>query len=181
MPLLSKLPPGPSFILRQLLSWEFVSFAAAIYSICIGNKALGLNLPPWVVVSCTILALPCIPLFHAQYQYWRDGRKAASLGARLVPTVPMRLPGGIDLVATLRKAFRTGYIGVHIHLHRAQRLTRILAGDGFVDWLAEGGQTVDMRTLWTTRVSLYSCTHYLKDRSVRCQIITTEPQYIKVI
>ena len=26
-------------------------------------------------------------------------------------------------------------------------------GDALVDWLAESGQTVDMRTLWTSRVS----------------------------
>jgi len=118
---LSNLPPGPSFILNQLLSWEFVPFTVTVYSICIGNEALGLSLPVWVVVSCSILALPCILVAHAQYQYWRDGRTAASLGARLAPTVPMRLPGGVDLIATWMKAFRTGYVGVHIYPHLVPR------------------------------------------------------------
>jgi len=106
-----KLPPGPSFILRQLLSWEFASYAASVYLACVGNEALGLNVPLWIVVSCSILALPGILIAHAQYQYWRDGKKAAFLGARLAPTVPMRLPGGIDLIITWMEAIRTGYIG----------------------------------------------------------------------
>ncbi|KAF9647903.1 cytochrome P450 [Thelephora ganbajun] len=146
MPPLHKLPPGPSFILGQLLSWEFTSFVASVCLVHAGNEALGLNVPAWVILSCSILALPCILFAHAQHQYWRDGRKAASLGARLAPTVPMRLPGGVDLIATWAKAFNTGYIG-----------------DALVDWLAGGGQTVDLRTLWTSR------------------IVTTEPQYIKMI
>ena len=29
-----------------------------------------------------------------------------------------------------------------------------IPGDIMVDWLAEGGQTVDMRTLWSSRVCL---------------------------
>ena len=29
-----------------------------------------------------------------------------------------------------------------------------IPGDIMVDWLAEGGQTIDMRTLWASRVGL---------------------------
>lgn len=94
---------------------EFILFAGSVYLVSIGNEALGLNVPVWAAVSCPILALPCILLAHAQYRYWKDGKKAASLGARLAPTVPMRLPGGIDLLAAWMEGFRTGYVGGHTY------------------------------------------------------------------
>ena len=112
-----KLPPGPSFILNQLFSWELASFATSVYLVRAGSEALGLNVPAWAIVSCSILALPCIFVAHAQYQYWRDGRKAASLGARLAPVIPRKLPGGIDLITVWMKAFRTDYIGVYAYSH----------------------------------------------------------------
>ena len=118
---LLKLPPGPSFVLKQLLSWEFVSFAAPVYLLCAGSEALGLNVPVSVIVSSSILAAPCIIVARAQYQYWRDGRKATSLGARLAPTIPMTLPGGVDLIVTWMKAIRTGYVGVCIYPHPVPR------------------------------------------------------------
>ena len=118
---LLKLPPGPSFILSQLFSREFTSFAVSVYLVCVGNRALGLNISVWAIIACSILALPCILLARAQHQYWRDGRKAASLGARLAPTIPVRLPGGIDLIATWMKAFRTGYVGEYIYPHIVPR------------------------------------------------------------
>ena len=116
-----RLPPGPAFILRQLFSWEFVSYAASVYLVRVGNEALGLGVPGWGILSCSILAPPCIFLVHAQYRYWRDGRKATSLGARLVPTVPTRFPGGIDLITTWVEAFRTGYIGEYTYPHIVPR------------------------------------------------------------
>ena len=73
---------------------------------------MGINVPMRVIVSGSTLALPYIAIAHARYRYCqRDGRKAASPGERLAPTVPTGLPGGIDLIAVLMEAVRTGYIG----------------------------------------------------------------------
>ena len=152
-----KLPPGPSFLLGQFFSGEFILFAGSVYLVSIGNEALGLNVPVWATVSCPILALPCILLAHAQYRYWKDGKKAASLGARLAPTVPMRLPGGIDLLAAWMEGFRTGYVGGHTYPRSVPREIDFFAGDPLADWLAEGGQTIDICTLWTSRVSPRPC------------------------
>ena len=154
---LLKLPPGPTFILDQFLSWKFILFAASVYLVSTGTEALGLNVPVWAIVSCSILALPFVLFAHAQYRYWMDGRKAASLGAKLAPTVPMRLPGGFDLIVTWMEAFRTGYVSEYIYPHPVPRDNKILAGDPLVDWLTEGGQTVDLRTMWKSRVSPCPC------------------------
>ena len=68
-------------------------------------------MPLWVIVSSSVAALPALFLAQRQLEYWRNQRKARSLGARLVPTVPTRWPGGIDLLATIIKVFKAGYIG----------------------------------------------------------------------
>jgi len=106
-----KLPPGPSFILRRLFSWQVVSYSGFVYALCVGTRRADTNVPLWVIVSSSIAALPALFLAQRQLEYWRNQRKARSLGARLVPTVPARWPGGIDLLATIIKVFKTGYIG----------------------------------------------------------------------
>ena len=55
------------------------------------------------------------------------------------------------------EAFRTGYVGGYICPHLVSGDNIILVGDALVDWLAEGGQTVDLRTMWTSRVSPSLC------------------------
>jgi len=106
-----KLPPGPSFILRRLFSWQVISYSGFVYVLSVGTKRAGANVPLWMAVSSSIAALPALFLVQCQLKYWMNQRKARSLGARLVPTVPTRWPGGIDLLATIIKVFKTGYIG----------------------------------------------------------------------
>ena len=106
-----KFPPGPSFILRRLFSWEVVSYSGFIYVLRVGTRRAGANVPLWAIVSSSVAALPVLLLAQCQLEYWRNQRKARSLGARLVPTVPTRWPGGVDLLATIINVFKTGYIG----------------------------------------------------------------------
>jgi len=106
-----KLPPGPSFILRRFFSWQVISYSGFVYVLRVGTKRAGTNVPLWMIVSSSIAALPALFLAQCQLEHWRNQRKAQSLGARLVPTVPTRWPGGIDLLATIISVFKTGYIG----------------------------------------------------------------------
>ena len=106
-----KLPPGPSFILRQLFSWEVASYSCFVYFLRIGTKKTNINMPLWAVISSSVIALPVLFLAQRRFDTWKNRRKAHSLGARLVPTVPTKWPGGVDLVVAMIRVFKTGYLG----------------------------------------------------------------------
>ena len=106
-----ELPPGPSFILRQLLSWKLIGYGALVACLHLGGESLGIDPPLWITVSCSILALPAILYAQSEFQYWTAKRKAESLGARLAPKVPYKWPVGIDLIVALVDVFNTGCLG----------------------------------------------------------------------
>jgi len=154
-PLHFELPPGPSYILRQLFSWKVVAYGAFVGCVRVGGKTLGVDPPLWAIVSCSIVALPAILYAQTEFQYWTAKRKAESLGARLAPRVPSKWPAGIDLIVALINVFKTGYLGESCGRAYLGRWSHeAMLGDTLVDWLAEGGQTMDMRILWRSRVGL---------------------------
>lgn len=106
-----KLPPGPSFILRQLFSWEVAGYSGFVYLLRVGTKKINVNVPLWAIASSSIVALPVLFLVRCQLDTWKNRRDARSLGARLVPTVPTKWLGGIDLVFAMINVFKTGYLG----------------------------------------------------------------------
>jgi len=175
-----KLPPGPSFILHRLFSWEVASYSGFFYFLHVGAKRINANVPLWVTISSSVVALPALFLVQCQFDIWMNRRKARSLGGRLVPVVPTKWPGGIDLVVDMINVFKSGYLGKFWVYDHDCALNEILPGDEIVDWLADsGGQTVDIRTLWSSHVRRSSLPTGLSSL-VRSQILTTEPQYIKV-
>lgn len=72
---------------------------------------MGAKVPLWAIVSSSIVALPALFLAKSQLDYWGNERKARALGGRLVPKVPAKWIGGIDLVATMIDVYKTGYLG----------------------------------------------------------------------
>jgi hypothetical protein len=108
---MAKLPPGPSLILRQLFSWEVASYSGLVYFLHIGTKKVGVNVPLWAIISSSVAALPVLFLVKCQFDIWKNQRKARSLGGRLVPAVPAKWPGGVDLIVDMINVFKTGYIG----------------------------------------------------------------------
>lgn len=148
-PLRFELPPGPHFIFRHLLTMDVVSFCTFFYCARLGALSLAIDFPQWAIIVSLVAALPMAIYVQSEFQYWRDMGKAESLGARLAPKVPCRWPAGIDLITTVVKAFKSGY-----------------PGDVIDDWLIEGGQTMDMRSLWTSHVCC-SCRPNSSDCSPR--------------
>ena len=106
-----ELPPGPSFVLRQLLSLKFAGYAALVGCIRVGGGFLDIHVPLWAIVSSLVAALPAIVYAKSEFQYWRDRKKAESLGARLAPKLPYRWPAGIDLIVLSNRLSQIGYLG----------------------------------------------------------------------
>ena len=106
-----ELPPGPSFVLRHLLSLKFAGYAALVGCVRVGGGFLNIHVPLWAIVSSSVVALPIILYAKSEFQYWRYRKKAESLGARLAPLVSYRWPAGIDLIVLTNKLFKSGYLG----------------------------------------------------------------------
>jgi len=106
-----KLPPGPSYIVSQILSWQTAGYVSSVALIHVGAEALGGHLPVWAIVTSSVIALPAILYVQSELRYWRLKRTAAALGARLAPKVSGKKPFGVDLVAAILEAHKSGYIG----------------------------------------------------------------------
>jgi hypothetical protein len=106
-----KLPPGPSFIFRQLFGWGVVTYSGFVYFLRVGTKKAGVNVPLWAIISSSAVAFPVLFFAQCQFNTWKNQRKARSLGGRLVPTVPAKWPAGIDLIVDSINVFKTGYTG----------------------------------------------------------------------
>jgi hypothetical protein len=92
-------------------------------------------------------------LAQRQPNTWKNQRKAQPLGGWLVPTVPTKWPGGVDLVVAMINVFKTGHLGRLWACTHGGAPTKVSPGDEVVDWLADsGGQTVVIRTLWSSHV-----------------------------
>ena len=106
-----KLPPGPSYIVSQLLSWRAVGYVLFVASVRSGANAVGVYTPVWAIIASSAIAIPAALYVQSGLRYWRDKRTAAALGARLAPKVSGKKPLGLDLVAAMLKGHESGYIG----------------------------------------------------------------------
>ena len=106
-----KLPPGPSYIVGQLVSWRAAGYVLFVASVRSGADAVGAYAPVWAIIASSAIAIPAALYVQSGLRYWRDGRTAATLGARLAPKVSGKKPLGLDLVAAMLEGQAAGYIG----------------------------------------------------------------------
>ena len=68
-----KLPPGPSFILHRLFSWEAVGYSGFVYFLRVGTRKIGTNvslgiiLSSFVVTLLTLFRFLTLPLLFIKY------------------------------------------------------------------------------------------------------------------
>ncbi|KAJ7321640.1 cytochrome P450 monooxygenase pc-3 [Mycena albidolilacea] len=116
-----ELPPGlvylagvlPITLLPSALTYAFLTRILPL---------LDCRLPLWARILAAVLAQPAGVIVGHLFQEWRYARDAASRGAVQIPAVPAKWPGGLSLIAAMKK---TSY-----------------PGDFLQDWCDRYGNTV---------------------------------------
>ena len=174
------LPPGPAHLLKNL-----PILAVPPASVFIAGKLLvyaGINVPQWALIMYTILSLPIGMFLRVQYTEFAHRRAAAAHGAVLAPRVYDKWPGGITLLRKMISNLRDGYPGAFRCLTRSPRNERliIIIGEMFWEWTNTYGCTMNVRILFSNRVTInafcYLCLCYAQDATIcstspRSQII----------
>ncbi|EIN04294.1 cytochrome P450 monooxygenase pc-3 [Punctularia strigosozonata HHB-11173 SS5] len=129
MPSLS-ISPGIAALLRSIPS--FVTPFVLLFSLKRVLDARGSSAPAWAYATACVLGYPLVFFGRVFYKDWRIRRRAHALGARPVPRVSARLPGGID-----RLMYSIQHMGDY-------------CGDAIRPMYTEAGPLFDMRVLWNS-------------------------------
>ncbi|KAL0949002.1 hypothetical protein HGRIS_009101 [Hohenbuehelia grisea] len=127
------LPPILPYLLQRLP--RLVAPLALVFAVKRTVEPEVLHLPGilWAVVYAA--SLPLALTVGVLWKDWTDRREAERLGAVMPTRVRDSKPGGLTLLKTMVKNFKTGYIG-----------------DMFVDWAVDYGYTFNVKILWENRV-----------------------------
>ncbi|KAG6918738.1 hypothetical protein DXG01_012223 [Tephrocybe rancida] len=105
--------------LRKQAGWDPAVFKVGLPSVLFGITLQSLSnrgvlkstLPTWLVVSGSVFFGPTISVLRTIYKGFDDRRQAAKLEARLARTIRGKSIGNVDILATMRRLWDTGYIG----------------------------------------------------------------------
>ena len=96
------LPPGPLYILGALP--KVVAPPIAVVVLCrAAQYGWNVDIPSWAIALGCLLSLPAAFTLSVQWLEYSDRKAAAAAGAEMAPVVEYKQPGGIDLLATMRK------------------------------------------------------------------------------
>ena len=105
------LTPGAVFLSRGFLTLLFpcTIIAGARFIL---DKEFGIFIPTWVIVTGTCLGIPIVMLVSVVWDEIHQRRRAAALGARLVPRVKGRWIGNIDVLFDQVDKTRNSFLGM---------------------------------------------------------------------
>jgi hypothetical protein len=106
------LPPTPGlrYIAKEALSCTVpVIWGVALQQLL--NRALDVNIPTWIIICGSPVALPVGAVIRLLLKEWRDRQNAAAMGAQIVPKVKGKSFGNLDVVKKSKEAWMSGYIG----------------------------------------------------------------------
>lgn len=111
------LTPGVVFLSRRLLSLVCLSVLIASVRLTL-NVYLGFSILSWACVALTVLGVPLALAARIILDEMHHHRRAAALGARIVPRVMGRSFGNLDIITAMFKEAQDGYPG---KMHRYAR------------------------------------------------------------
>ncbi|KAG6844792.1 hypothetical protein H0H87_003721 [Tephrocybe sp. NHM501043] len=125
--------PGVAFIVHHVLKLGLPSALFGISLQSLSNRSLlNCTIPTWTVVSGSVLFVPTLSFLYIVYKRFDDKLRAARSGARLPNTIEGKYIGNVDVLATMRRLWDTGY-----------------TADGLMDYVGGSEPVINMRILWS--------------------------------
>ncbi|KIM86354.1 hypothetical protein PILCRDRAFT_816295 [Piloderma croceum F 1598] len=149
------LTPGVIFLSRTFVSLLLPCLVIAAVRFILDDR-FGILIPKRVVFGATVLAVPIITTIRSTWAQIKKRRRAAALGARLVPKVPGKRLGNFDVLVQVINNVRHGY-----------------PADGHSEWIEQLGTTYDLHIFWDDIIFTYEPEH------VKTILATDFPNYIK--
>lgn len=110
-----RLPLAHSLVLGQLLRL----LAPAVFTsliVLLAPAHVQATVPTWLVVLAAALAIPTYHIGRSKLRTWHNMRKAARLGATMPVRWDGKMPGNVDLLQRVDKAYWNGYLGMFLYL-----------------------------------------------------------------
>ena len=104
------LTPGVTFLGRGVACFS-VYVSTASYGTFKLAESQGISLPAWTVVAGAVIAAPVLGRLYIVYRNYSRRRRAAQLGARLVPKCQGKAPGNLDILKISLDSIAFGYPG----------------------------------------------------------------------
>lgn len=102
--------PGVKFLITNAPVISLSSFLLYFASGVLHETTRGV-LPRWAVVPITVALLPVLNVIHREWIWFKDRRRAASLGAVMPPLIPDKYPFYLGSLAMQLNSFLYGYPG----------------------------------------------------------------------
>lgn len=140
--------PGGKFLGCALLSLLCpCAFIAGFQYVL--DKHLSFFIPAWLLMTATALGAPTVLALRIALDEINQRRRAAALGARLVPRVIGSLPGNLDVLMKLMNEYRHGYpceIRTLCSFSRADSCSSLADAQNL--WAGVLGSTFNLRVFW---------------------------------
>lgn len=104
------LTPGVLFLGRGLASLLF-SCAIIFAGRYVLDAHLGVHIPSSVLATAFVVLFPLLLLLRYYWGQYDEHRRAAALGARVVPRLAGKWPGNFDKLLEIIESVDSGYIG----------------------------------------------------------------------